>query len=44
MAWEWLRRLWEYKGPLPRGLDSMGVDPPKPTGTAPDAAPADYDG
>jgi hypothetical protein len=33
---KWLQRLWEYKGPLPRGLDSMDVPPPEPTSATPE--------
>lgn len=43
----WLRRLWQYDGPVPRGLDSMDVPPPAPTDMTPEeivAATYDYDG
>jgi len=29
MMVDWLRRLWPYDGPVPRGIDCMDVPPPK---------------
>jgi hypothetical protein len=44
---DWLRRLWRYDGPVPRGIDCMDVPPPQPTDATPEelmAMLADYDG